>query len=90
MAKGRTARHQTKPLELRTSAYVPLVGGSHMARSIISGVWTFTSLMEGHRSKWMLAEQQIPPLGAYSFLHKWPLQIEEVVIYLGSSGYHIT
>lgn len=36
-----------------------------MARSIISGAWTLISPMEGHRSEWMLAEQQIPPPGAY-------------------------
>lgn len=36
-----------------------------MARSIISGVWTLISPVEGYRSERMLTEQQIPPPGAH-------------------------
>lgn len=65
LTKGRMQDDKpSQAFRVKTSAYIPLVGGSHMTRSN-SGAWTLISPMEGHRSEWMLAEQQIPPPGAY-------------------------
>ena len=61
-----------------------------MVKSITRGVVSFLPAWKGREdSEYLLNNNTLQHQRLWSFLHKWSLQIEEIVIYLGSSGYHI-